>query len=115
MMSNKAPMTREEEILSYAGKVYPGFEGIPFRASSAAPPPDLKADDPRQPVLVVDAKVRVLDLTDTEDLRLYEFIWDQVAKGRFIQPVEERQYDVELKGWRVFIRFGVRWLEMPAR
>lgn len=107
-------LSPQEEILSYEGHVYPGFDGIPFRSKSSIPP-DLKADDAVLPVVVVDAKVKVFDLTNEEQLSHYEFIWDQVAKGRFVQPVEERQYDPELKGWRVFIRFGVRWLEMPRR
>lgn len=105
--------SRRDEILSYEGFVYPGYEGIPFRSKKDAPP-DLKKEDP-DPEIVVDAKIRVLDLTKEDDLMLYEFIWDQCAKRRFVHPSEERQYDPELKGWRVLIRFGVQWLEMPIR
>lgn len=109
MTSDRSPM---QDLLMTEGYTYPGFEGIPFR-SKAAVPPDLKEGDPKQPTLVVDAKVRVLDLSDKDDLALYEFIWDQAAKERFTPPVEERVYDSEIKSWRVFIRFGVKWLEMP--
>lgn len=94
------------------GFSFPGFEGIPFRSQSAAPP-NLKSDDPKQPIVVVDARVRILDLSKKEDLLAYEYIWDQAAKHRFTEPTEDRQYDPEAKTWRVFIRFGVRWLEMP--
>ena len=104
--------TLKETILSCGGYVYPGYEGIPFRSASAVPP-DLKSDDAVQPTIVVDAKVHVFDLSDPEALEVYQFIWDQVAKGRFVQPVENREYDPDTKNWRVFIRYGVRWLEMP--
>ena len=99
-------------ICANDGYIFRGYEGIPFRSKTDVPP-DLKADDPRQPVIVIDAKVRVLLLSDPVHLALYEFIWAQAARERFTHPVEEREYDAELKNWRVFIRFGVRWLEMP--
>jgi hypothetical protein len=102
---------RIDELTGTSSHVFQGFDGIPFRGNKV--PPLLKQEDRVQPEVVVDAKVRVLDLTKEEDQKFYEFIWDQVAKGRFTAPVEDRQYDHRIHGWRVLIRFGVRWLEMP--
>lgn len=89
----------------------PGYEGLPFRGQAA---PNLKNDDERQPIEILDAKVGVFDLTKDEDLREYARIWDMIGKGKYLCSAEDRQYDEKISGWRVFLRYAQRYAEMPG-
>lgn len=95
-----------------AETIFPGFDGIPFRSNGTAPP-NLKADDPRQPILVQDAKVRIFDLSDPEHLAQYEQIWFKIGRGQYKCSAEERQFIPELKNWRVLLRYAEFYFELP--
>ncbi len=92
--------------------VYRGFAGVAFRSKSPTAP-DVKARDPRQPVLTADARVRIFDLSDATDLLAYTEVWDKAAKGFFTAPLEERQWVPEKQSWKVFMRWGVKYWELP--
>jgi len=89
----------------------PGFDGLPFRGLTI---PDLVKDGP-QPVEVLDAKVRVFDLSDTKQLAEYEAICDKVAKGLFLMSREEMEWVPENKNWMVMIRFLPRYAEEAGK
>lgn len=92
--------------------IYKGFRGVPFRSKSPVPP-DIKAKDPRQPIVVADAQVRVFDLGNSTDLREYQAVIDGCAKGLYEFSAEERQWVPEAKTWFVFMRWGIRYWELP--
>ena len=94
--------------------LFPGFEGIPFRSNGTAPP-NLKSDDPdkKQPQIVLDAKVKIFDLAEPEQLKAYEQIWFQIGRGVYKFSAEEREYVPETKSWRVFIRYSECYFELP--
>lgn len=91
--------------------VFKGAGGIPFRSTSSAAP-DIKSDElRRQPVIVLDAQVEVLTLP--ADVQKYAELWDLFAKGRAVLSAEDRQWIPETKEWRVLLRYGLRWWELP--
>lgn len=92
--------------------LFKGLDGIPFR-SNGTTAPNIKSDDPVQPVLVQDAKVKIFDLSDAEHLREYERIWFEIGRGRYKFSAEERQFLPELKNWRVLIRYSELYFELP--
>lgn len=92
--------------------IFPGFEGIPFRGKGAAAP-NIKDDDPKQPIIVQDAKVKIFDLSDPEQLLQYEQIWFKIGRGQCKLSAEERQFMPELKSWRILLRWAELYFEMP--
>ena len=92
--------------------VYRGFGGVPFRSKSEVAP-DIKASDPRQPVVTADAAARIFDLSVPEDLLAYTEVWDRATKGYYVAPVEERQWVPEKQTWKIFMRWGVKYWELP--
>ena len=92
--------------------VYRGFAGVAFRSKSPTAP-DIKAKDPRQPIITADVKVRIFDLSNANDLLAYADVWDKTAKGFYVAPVEERQWVPEKQSWKVFMRWGVKYWELP--
>lgn len=92
--------------------VYRGFRGVPFRSKSPTAP-DIKAKDPKQPLVVADAQVRIFDLSNKTDLEAYQAVIDGCAKGLYEFSAEERQWVPEAKTWFVFLRWGVRYWELP--
>ena len=97
-----------------AETLFPGFEGIPFRTNGTAPP-NLKSDDPekKQPIIVQDAKVRIFDLSDPEQLLAYEQVWFRIGRGQYKFSAEERQFLPDLKSWRVLLRYSELYFELP--
>lgn len=92
--------------------IYRGFRGVPFRSKSGTAP-DIKAKDPKQPLVVADARVQIFDLSKKEDLEAYQAVIDGCAKGLYEFSAEERQWVPEAKTWFVFLRWGVRYWELP--
>jgi hypothetical protein len=92
--------------------IFKGFGGVPFRSKSKIPP-DLKAADHRQPVITADAAARIFDLGVPEDLLAYTEVWDRATKGYYVAPVEERQWVPEKQTWKIFMRWGVKYWELP--
>ena len=88
----------------HKGITMPGHDGVPFRG----PVPDLKEDDPQQPVQQQKVHVEILELWDAKKLKRYRDICQVIANGFGLISKEEVQYDKDKKGWRVFIR----WLEL---
>lgn len=91
---------------------YKGFQGIPFRSKSGKAP-DIKANDPKKPVITADARVNILDLGNETDLKEYTRIWDGAAKGLYMISAEDRQWVPEAATWKVFLRWAVRYWEFP--
>jgi hypothetical protein len=97
-----------------AETLFPGIDGIPFRTNGTAPP-NLKNDDPqaKQPILVQDAKVRIFDLADKEQLLAYEQVWFKIGRQVYKFSAEERQFLPDVKNWRILLRYSELYLEMP--
>ena len=89
----------------------PGFEGLPFRGLTI---PDLVKDGP-QPIEVLDAKVRIFDLSDPIQLAESEAIYDKIAKGLFLLSREEMEWVPENKNWMLFLRFLPRYAEEAGK
>lgn len=108
------PFPKQGEPVKKDGEhyVYRGFGGVPFRCKSPTPP-EIKAKDPRQPVVTADVCVRLFDLSKPDDVRDYAMVWDQATKGFFTAPTEERQWVAEKQTWYVFVRWGVKYWELP--
>lgn len=108
------PFPEQGNVLKQDGEhyIFRGYYGIPFRCKSVKPP-DIKVGDPKQPKIVDDAKVSLFDFTKPDDLKKYTEILDLVAKGRAVLSVEERQWVPEEKSWRVFLRWGLHYWELP--
>jgi hypothetical protein len=102
-----APVKQEGEHF-----IFRGFGGVPFRCKTQVPP-EIKAKDPRQPVVTADVCVRLFDLSKPEDIKDYAMVWDHAAKGFFTAPTEERQWVAEKQTWYVFVRWGVKYWELP--
>ena len=93
--------------------VFPGIDGQRFRLWPDQQLPLLKNDDPVQPIPVADARVKIFDLSKPTDIREYEAVWDQAAKGEIIISSEEKQWCEGTQSWKVFLRWGEVYLEMP--
>jgi len=92
--------------------ILPGHDGLPFRGNAI---PFLKNDDPayRQPQVAYEPHVWILDLSLKEDLDDYRAVYQLVTNGSAIISAEERQYDVAVKNWRVFLRWALVFAHMP--
>jgi len=87
------------------GRVLSGHDDFPFRGQAA---PMLTADEHSQKVRdFCDARTRVFDLSQPNDLAQYTEVLDHWGNGWWRIVVHEKVYDAELKNWRVF----VAWLE----
>jgi hypothetical protein len=91
--------------------VYPGLEGLPFRGT----PPTIKEDDPfeKRPQIGMQTHVRVLDMDDPADLKLYTDIAQLVADGVAQISFEERHWVESKETWKVLIRWIVSFYYMP--
>ena len=89
------------------------FMGLPYRGAAGA----LKNDDPhyQQPQYHMDVHIRQFDTTNTEELEAWTKIMQEVADGIAIISVEERQYDPELKGWRILLRWCSPHFDAPSK
>lgn len=96
-------------------KLYPGWDDIPFRQPEADDLPFIKRDDPEhlQPKIVVDARIRVFDLSRPKDLSDYSRVWDLAAKGTVMISAEERHWSEKTHSFHVFLRWGELYREMP--
>ena len=90
---------------------FPGVGGIPFRGDVV---PNIKNEDNRQPVEVNDAKIRIFDLSDPEQLKEYERVFDMVAKGIWYVSMENVQYDPIKQTWKILLRYVEQYMEMPG-
>ncbi len=90
--------------------VLPGHDGLPFRGSV----PFLKEDDPeqRQPTVSYEPHIWVLDLSKPEDLEDYRSVYQLVTNGMAVISAEEREYDPDIKNWRVFFRWALVFSHM---
>jgi len=105
------PVTKASEATK-GYYIYRGFRGVPFRSKSPAAP-DIKAKDPKQPLITADARVRIFDLSKPGDLEDYQAVMDGIVKGIYERSSEERQWVPEKQTWFVFLRWGVRYWELP--
>jgi len=95
--------------------LFPGMDGLPFRLQPGQNFPMLKDDDPdyMQPQPVADAHVKVFNLNKKEDVKEYADVWDKAAKGLVIISAEERHWSDEIQNFKVFLRWGEVYLEIP--
>ena len=91
---------------------FPGWNGLPFRGSI----PSLKETDPeyRQPQVSYEPHIWILNLSVKEDLEDYRSVYQLVTNGSAVISAEERQYDKELKNWRIFLRWALMFTHMPT-
>jgi hypothetical protein len=70
---------------------------------------DFKDDDPERlrPELKHNGCVAQFDLSDEEDMIQYRALCQKFCEGRAILSNEEREYDNDIKSWRILIR----WME----
>jgi hypothetical protein len=96
-------------------KLLRGLDGIPFRLLPDQSVPHRKEDDPgfMQPRAMADAYVRVFDTEEKKDMKEYEKVWDEAAKGRVMISKEEMQWSEKTGSWKIFLRWGEVFLEMP--
>lgn len=85
---------------------WPGTaEGVPFRGPA---PPHFRQEEYESIPITYDAKTKIYDLSDEEQLTQYNEIIDRCAKGISIIRKELVQYDEEKKSWRVLLQ----WFDM---
>ena len=99
----------------HAPTIFPGLDGLPFRLKSGQQFPMLKHNDPEyaQPQPVADAHVKVFDLSNEDDVKEYAEIWDKAAKGLIMISAEERHWSDKKENFKIFLRWGEVYLEMP--
>ncbi len=91
------------------------FEDLPFRGT----PPNLKnGDSPgRRPIKCREAHTRIFLTNSPEDMLEYQKVWDKLSKLPVpwaIFGAEEKQYDPEIKAWRIFLRWAEVYFRMPT-
>jgi len=95
-------------------RLFPGLDGIPFRANKHDLAPMLKKDDPdfMQPKTTADAHARMFNMSKENDMRAYNEIWDKAAKGTILISVEERHWSEKEQTFLIFLRWGELFLEL---
>lgn len=93
--------------------VFPGYAGLPFRGV----PFDRKEMDPehQQPKVATRVHVELLEMSKPEDRKRMEDIYTMMCNGYAVVSAEERQWDEELKSWRVFIRWADIYTYNPQK
>lgn len=96
-----------------AAAIFPGIDGIPFRATDGKVP-DLKAGDlaHQRPQQVWDVHVRIFDLSKVSDLSEYEAVCQRISRKQATLSSEDRQWVPEKRTWFVLVRWGEPFLEM---
>lgn len=89
----------------------PGHQGLPFRG----PVPFIKEDDneEKQPKVGYEVRVDIFELKDDEDRKYYSQVWQLASSGFAIISSEEKVYDVDVKNWRIFLRWALTYTYMP--
>jgi len=82
----------------------PGHDGLPFRGV----PYDRKENDPSsmQPQVGARVHVEVLNMSEPDDRKRMEDIYTMFTNGNAVISAEERQWDDEIKSWRVLLRWA---------
>ena len=92
--------------------VFPGYDGVPFRGAV----PTLKDNDPIQPdTSGRQVLIECLNLAEPEHQSRYQDICQLIGNGFAELSYEERQYDPDVKNWRVLIRWMLKYAYMPKR
>ncbi|MHC4617936.1 MAG: hypothetical protein ACYTEQ_09305 [Planctomycetota bacterium] len=88
------------------------YDGLPYEGKVL----NFKEDDPpdRKPQLRMRAHVKVFDMSDEEDRKQYEGVWQGVAEGRIMCSCEEKKYDKDISNWRIFLRWAEQYYTAPA-
>jgi len=78
------------------------YEGLPYEG----PALNLKNDDPprMRPRRVHTTKLQVFVMSDAEDIKAYNRIIDEVAKGWTHISFEEKQWVPRLETWKILLR-----------
>jgi hypothetical protein len=92
---------------------FPGFEGLPFRGHV----PNLKTNDPEpmQPRQGARVHVEILEMSKEDDRKRMAHVFTLVANGTAVISAEEREYDIEAKNWRIFLRWADLFTYNPQR
>jgi hypothetical protein len=98
-------------------KILSGIDGVRFRLRKGQAIPQLKDSDPDhlRPKPVADAYTRVFDMSDDEDLKEYTRVWNEAAKGHIMISAEERHWCDATQNFKIFLRWGDVYLEIPDR
>jgi hypothetical protein len=88
------------------------WEGLPYKGQ----PYSFKNSDPEHmlPQLARTAYVQTFDTTNEKDMLKYAGIMQQCCDGVSHISAEEREYDKDLKGWRIFLRWSDNFYTEPA-
>jgi hypothetical protein len=107
--SKKAPMQRYGMLKkgSRGENFYETDEGV--QLPYIGPVLDYKEDDPQhlRPQLRYNACVAQWNLSDKDDMEQYRAYCDKLCKQQAIASFEEKEYDPDIKSWRVLCR----WME----
>lgn len=88
--------------------IWPGTEeGYPVRLFPGQSVFPLKDDEYRELDVITDAKVKIFDLSNKDDLDEYEKILDRHHNGWYRILKESEVYDPDTKNWRV----KLEWLQ----
>lgn len=101
--------------LSQGWNLFSGMEGVPFRTKSDSVPL-IKRDDPAhlQPKLSNDIKVKIFDMSNSEDIKEYTEVLNFCARklGRIIE--KETKYIEEKSNWKILLSWTSYFWEDPA-
>ena len=75
------------------------FKGLPFRGRPYV------VDQNNPPIFSKEVHIRQFDLSEEEDLKEYERIFQNRADGLNEISFEEKVYDESIKSWRVLLRW----------
>lgn len=87
------------------------FMGLPYRGNI----PNLKNDDPdyKQPQYHFDVHIEQFSSLNEEDMKRWTEIMQKISDGLAFTSFEERQYDQDLKGWHILLRWCEPYFQEP--
>lgn len=88
------------------------YDGLPYKGKVR----DYKENDPddKLPQMGMEAHVDIFELNDKEQLKAYEAVVQKLVSDRAILSYEEKEYDQELKNWRILIVYTDLFYEEPS-
>ena len=88
------------------------WDGLPYRG----PVMNFKENDPENmlPQMDFEAHVKIFELNNKEHLEEYEKILRKMTKGEATQFYELKEYDKDIKSWRVLIAYTDVFFRAPT-
>jgi hypothetical protein len=79
----------------------PFFNGLPYRGVSF----DLKKEDTKQPVLLREVHLKLLDTNNADDILFWQNVCQKVADGISEISFEEKKYNEATQSWLILLRW----------